>query len=116
MGGNMMAITMSIGANIGIFFSVSNLFPNKKPLGPLSLEKATISNEYNEVLAKKQELVGKTGKVIATLRPSGRIEIDGEYYDVVTQGAMISAGETVSVLFVEGNRIIVEKAESSEQT
>lgn len=111
--GNMMAITMSIGANIAIFFSVSNLFPNKKPLGPLSLEKATISNEYNEVLAKKQDLVGKTGKVIATLRPSGRIEIDGEYYDVVTQGAMISAGETVSVLFVEGNRIIVEKAEAS---
>ncbi|WP_372368871.1 nodulation protein NfeD [Candidatus Uabimicrobium sp. HlEnr_7] len=110
--GNVMAITMSIGANIGMFFSISNLFPKKKPLGPLSLETGQISKAHNENLAKNQELVGKTGKVIATLRPSGRVEIDEEFYDVVTQGGMISAGETVSVLFVEGNRIIVEKTEA----
>ena len=53
-------------------------------------------------------LVGKTGTVVTPLRPSGTVLIDGERYSVVTQATFVEKGSTVTVLSVDGPRIIVE--------
>ncbi|MFH1022089.1 MAG: NfeD family protein [Planctomycetota bacterium] len=57
-----------------------------------------------------RSLVGKTGVAETTLRPAGRITINGETYDVVAQGDFIEAGKPVRVTAVEGNRILVRGA------
>jgi membrane-bound serine protease (ClpP class) len=55
------------------------------------------------------QLVGKTGEAVTGLRPAGIALIEGERYDVVTDGDFIEAGENLTVASVQGRRIIVRK-------
>ncbi|NMA41877.1 MAG: hypothetical protein GX946_00680 [Oligosphaeraceae bacterium] len=55
------------------------------------------------------ELVGREGVCLTMLRPSGKVQIDDERYDVVTEGEILEAGTAVRVIEVEGNRIVVER-------
>ena len=54
-----------------------------------------------------QRLIGKRGRSVTPLRPSGTIELEGERYDVLTKGEFIATNETVEVAAVENNRIFV---------
>lgn len=54
-------------------------------------------------------LVGKEGVVTAELRPSGKVEINGKIYDVVSTGAYIEEGERVVVAEAVGMRIVVHR-------
>ncbi len=58
-------------------------------------------------------LVGRTGTVLTTLRPSGKILIEDERLPVVTDGRWIEAGKKVIISSVEGNRVVVEEVEES---
>ena len=58
---------------------------------------------------EKSDLVGKTGQVLTELRPSGSALIDNTPVDVVSEGAYIEKGETVSVISVNGSRVLVRK-------
>jgi len=55
--------------------------------------------------------VGGRGKAITPLRPSGKIWIDGEECDVVTDGQFIENGAEVVVSQIQGNRIVVQKGD-----
>ena len=61
------------------------------------------------------ELVGKTGKVVTSLRPVGTVELGTERLQAVSEGAFIDRGAVVKVIEVHGNRIVVEKAEQAEE-
>ncbi len=54
-------------------------------------------------------LLGKRGRSVTTLRPAGRIDIDGALYEVTTEGEYVDRGQPVIVHRVEGGRIIVRK-------
>lgn len=54
--------------------------------------------------------VGAKGQVLSMLRPVGRAEFDGAVFDVVSRGEMIPVNQTVRVIEVRGNRIVVEEA------
>lgn len=56
-----------------------------------------------------KELVGKEGTALTPLRPSGTAVIDGERYDVVSEGGFVSANSIVKVITVEGTRIVVRE-------
>jgi membrane-bound serine protease (ClpP class) len=53
--------------------------------------------------------LGKRGTAASTLRPAGIADIEGERVDVVSDGEFIRAGEPVTVIRVEGNRIVVRR-------
>lgn len=55
------------------------------------------------------DLIGKSGEAMTDLRPSGSARFNGKRYDVVSRGEYISKGSAVSVLSVEGNRIVVKQ-------
>ena len=55
------------------------------------------------------ELAGKQGEALTILRPAGMASIDGRKYSVVTGGEFISQGEAVTVIRVEGSKIVVRK-------
>ncbi|WPR77591.1 NfeD family protein [Algoriphagus sp. NG3] len=56
-------------------------------------------------------LNGKTGVVHSRLRPSGKIEIDGEIYDAYSRGDFIDQGEKIIVISTEGTSLKVKKWE-----
>lgn len=59
--------------------------------------------------------VGNTGIVMTSLRPSGKVKINGEVFDVVTQGEFMNKGTLVKVMEIKGNRIIVSKGPYGEK-
>jgi len=57
------------------------------------------------------DLLGKTGVVHFRLRPSGKVEIDGEIYDAYSRGEFVEQGETIVVISTEGTSLKVKKQE-----
>lgn len=55
------------------------------------------------------ELIGREGKSLTYLRPSGKIDIDGQIYDATTSGMYISKDTKVVVLNSVGSRLIVKE-------
>ena len=59
---------------------------------------------------KLKELLGKKGKALTDLRPSGTAIIENSRIDVVTNGEYIVKGTKVVVIDEEGSKIVVEKS------
>lgn len=56
-----------------------------------------------------QEFLHKKGVAVTTLRPSGKVEVDGIILDVVSDGMVIQEGSDVEVIHIEGIKIIVRE-------
>jgi len=57
-------------------------------------------------------LLGQEGTTLTKLRPAGMVEIGGRRVDVVADSEFLDAGIRVRVCEVEGNRVMVEAAET----
>lgn len=53
--------------------------------------------------------LGKRGTAASPLRPAGIADIEGERVDVVSDGDFIDAGDSITVVRVDGNRIVVRR-------
>jgi membrane-bound serine protease (ClpP class) len=53
--------------------------------------------------------LGKRGTAASVLRPAGIADIEGERVDVVSDGEFINAGDPITVVRVDGNRIVVRR-------
>ena len=63
-------------------------------------------------VAELKNLVGLPGIATSALRPSGIAEIEGKRYDVVTDGGeFVEKGESVVVVRIDTNSIVVEKTD-----
>ncbi len=62
-----------------------------------------------------QRWLGKRGHAASVLRPAGIADFEHERVDVVADGIMIEAGEAIEVIRVDGNRIVVRRAASTEK-
>lgn len=79
---------------------------------PVTLKKSLSKKDgVTTQSSELQELIGKTGKVIHSLRPAGRAIINNKSYDVVSEGDYIQKDSSVIVSLVNGNRIVVKKIE-----
>lgn len=63
--------------------------------------------QIGTVGAEKPELLGKSGTTITALRPAGTAVFDGKRTDVVTEGGFVEKGQPVTVVGIEGLRVIV---------
>lgn len=77
-------------------------------------ESETVEEGYVNA-PKNDDLLGKTGKAVTTLRPTGTVLIDGKRVDVVTDGEYLPNDTEVKVIKVEGARIVVEKVERTKK-
>ena len=64
---------------------------------------------YVSVSMEPVSLVGKTGIAANTLRPSGKVEVDGEYYDAISLRGMIEKGDEVIVKRYENFQLYVTR-------
>lgn len=62
----------------------------------------------------RKELVGRTGVAKSLMLPSGVVLVDGQRLDAVSQGDAIESGESVVVVEVRGNRVVVRRADPDE--
>ena len=58
--------------------------------------------------------VGDLGIAMTFLRPSGKIKIENEIFDVITDGEFIEKGTSVKISEIKGNRIIVSRKPDDE--
>src|SRR5699024_12037852 len=110
-----MAMSISIALIITIAVSVILFKTVGKEKGLLkhvvlndqaSTENGYVSSESPE------ELIGREGKAVTPLRPSGTAVLADKRLDVVTEGNYVSAGQAVKVITVEGSRIVVREIET----
>ncbi len=60
--------------------------------------------------ALMRSLIGTFGIAITSLRPAGQIEVNGERYDAMADNGFVSPDESVRVIDVSGNILVVRKA------
>lgn len=73
---------------------------------PLILTESVNEEEVNKKLAF---FLGKNGKALTPLRPSGTGDFDGVRLDVLTRGEFIEKGKDITVEEIKGKKIVVKE-------
>ena len=89
------------------------LFP-KSPFGRRMVAEGLSFESQRATDRRDLELVGAEGQVEAPCRPAGVARIGGRRVDVVTRGEFLDPGTRVRVLEVQGNRVVVVRADADE--
>jgi len=79
---------------------------------PKSLTLSTVEDKQSGYVATDlnfEKLIGKTGTTITNLRPSGKIEIEGEIYNASSEIGFIDKGTKVKVIGNRTGQLIVIK-------
>jgi membrane-bound serine protease (ClpP class) len=82
----------------------SNTFKHMSVQAELTREAGFSVNTFNP-----SNLVGTHATAVTDLRPAGKVEIEGERYDVVTDGEFIARNTAVKVVRVQGTYLVVER-------
>jgi membrane-bound serine protease (ClpP class) len=69
----------------------------------------TTSQGYSGAYLNYNTMVGRTGKALTMLRPSGKVEIEGDIYDATALTGFIEKGEAIKVLKYETTQLVVKK-------
>lgn len=106
------SILLALGASLALM-----RFLPRTPIGRrLILETALEAGQgFESSPASDHALIGKAGKTTTSLHPAGIAQIEGQRIDVVSEGELIDAGESISVVRVDGNRVVVRRIESLEK-
>lgn len=106
---NLLQIFASMIGSIAAMAIMLRYLPGIPLFGRLVLsasEEAALGYETVPVVSR-EDLIGKRGYALSTLRPAGRADFGGEVLDVVTQGEFIATNQTVEVVEIRGNRVVV---------
>lgn len=110
------AVVMSILLSFVALFALSRVLPERAMPDWLVLRTAIVdrsgaADQDGPGRILRSELVGRVGVATTDLRPSGRVRVESELLDVVSQSDWIAKGTTVRVSEVEGVRIVVVAVE-----
>jgi len=87
-----------LGALVLIFMEFKWL--SKSPLGRRLFMERSIEGGSNKEVATS-EVLGKNGKTLTDLHPEGRIQVEQEVFDAVSEDGLISKGTIVKVISIE---------------
>ncbi|WP_370089648.1 nodulation protein NfeD [Ekhidna sp.] len=100
-----------MGAIIVMFFGGARLI-NSNVFKRIALQDVQDSEQgFTSTFYKAKSMVGKKGVAYTRLRPSGKVEIDGEIYDAFTRGNFIDEGVEIEVISDEGTSLKVKEAQ-----
>jgi membrane-bound serine protease (ClpP class) len=102
---NMLSVLSAVlGSFLFALFILRYVFPrlSKTVQGPYLA--TTLADARLDLPAATTLQAGQTGTAITQLRPSGKADIDGERYDVVTQGDFVPKGSRIRVATIKGTR------------
>lgn len=108
--GILVGMAFILGALSSLFFL--KVFTRRQMWSKLTFkDRLTSDRGYNSINESYNELVGKNGKTLSSLRPTGTILIDNKPYSATSGGQWIEKEEEIEVLSVDGTRILVTKVE-----
>jgi membrane-bound serine protease (ClpP class) len=114
MGRNTAVVAIGLIAAITGIAVIALLGPRIKLFDGLTLKTTIAGTATAEALPAQgsaepdyQSLIGKIGVADTTLRPSGRVEIEGEIYNAEADGTFVDAGRGVRVTRVRGSILTV---------
>lgn len=92
-----------------VLFFVASMLIRKGRLGKTAIFNVgtAVPEDKTEGTRDFSDLVGKTGVVTSVLRPAGKAKFDDQVVDVVARDGYVEAGSNVTVLSVEGQRVVV---------
>jgi membrane-bound serine protease (ClpP class) len=96
---------------------ILSLYLSKKMLTSKSFSWIVLNSTQKEeegfigVNNKQKELIGSIGKASTDLRPSGKVEINEEIYDAVSEIGFIDKGQEVKVIDFRSGQIYVMKVD-----
>ena len=98
---------------IGGFIAIRMLFPHVPLLRGLVMEaQDTAWIEESEKLGDYSSLLDQTGIATTPLRPSGKAQFGDQVIQVISDGSLIEAGDTIRVREVRATKVVVELVEN----
>jgi membrane-bound serine protease (ClpP class) len=104
-------VVISVFMSFGIALLGTKRFAYSRTMSGLSL--STVQDHekgYVSFDLRHKQLIGKLGTAVTMLRPSGRIEIDGEIFDARSDISYINKGDKIKVIRDEAGQLYVIKA------
>ena len=102
--GGLTTVLLGLGIGFTLVIWLSNKIGHKGPLKKMALnadlEKAVSSPNLTQ-------LIGKEGTAATVLRPSGKVSIEGELYDGVSESGFIEKGTPIKVVRFESAQVYV---------
>ncbi len=96
---------------LGGFAAAVRLLPRSPVLSRLVHASAQkVEDGYTVASASRVALLGRRGAAATDLRPAGKIAIEDEVLDAVSDGGWIERGAAVEVVDTSENRLVVKKA------
>lgn len=99
-------IAITIGS-VFIVMLLLKLFRRSAAWNQIMLKKTLKKDEGFQSVDALKILLGKQGRALTALHPSGIALIETKKYAVVTEGGFIEKDNNIEVIRVEGNRIVV---------
>ena len=90
-----LTLIAGLGFGVGSIIYISSRIGKKGVFRKVALQ--ADQEGYYSVPMEPDALVGKTGVAATVLRPSGKVIVDGEYYDAVSDKGFIDKGDEVVV-------------------
>ena len=107
------ALSAVLGMGTGLV-AMRFMLPHVPLFNGLIMEPANDSQITEaEKLADYSSLLGLVGVTTTPLRPAGKIKIDEQLVQVVSDGSVITSGQSVRVIEVNGTRVVVEATEDA---
>ncbi len=97
-----------IGGLFGLGLMIKRMLKTKAWSRISLAETETRSEGYSGSLGL-EEMVGKSGVALTALRPAGTALIEGKRLDVVTPGTFIEIDTEITIIRIDGNRVVVDK-------
>lgn len=102
--------TLTVLMGLGLSFALMLWLSNK--IGSKGLfRKVALTTDLEESVSASviTDLVGKEGTAATVLRPSGKVWIDGEMYDGVSESGFIEKGTPVKIIRFENAQVYVQR-------
>jgi len=65
---------------------------------------------YQAEAALLDRLIGRVGTTVTPMNPGGMVRVENERLHAVCEGFMLQLGDTIEVVGVRGNRVVVKRA------
>ena len=91
-------VLVGVTGGVALIFLGGAKLVESKYFKKITLQKSLNTSDGYTSNFNKIPMIGKTGVAYTVLRPSGKIDINGEIYDAYTRGDFIEQGEGIEVI------------------
>jgi len=108
----LIALTVAI---VGMVIIMKFFGKRLKAFNKIILSDATTTEQGYVSNENRIDLIGKVAVTMTALRPAGTIRIDNERIDAVSDGSFVAKDKHVTIIKVEGSRIVVREVAEGEK-